>query len=122
MHHAGHLLHMLSSYTHPVQSRGSRLHSVSSSLQNCALLPSQVVLQGYLTNIWFLTLLLLSTCALAHSHKGRYRLKGHSLPRGWYSCSLESGIFLSGGPWQHVEKVHFLSGGSLYVCMCILFT
>lgn len=94
--HAGQRIHMLTSCTHPTWCWESQFLCVSSSLQSCALLfiPSCAV---ELLNICFLTLLLLSTYALAHNHKHRDRLKGHGLPRGWYSCSSRWYI-LSTGP------------------------
>lgn len=93
---------------------------VSRGLQSCALLfiPS---CEAELLTICCLTLLILSTNALAHSHKFTSRLKGHSLPRQWYSCSLEDGVFFQMPPWEPVEKVHFLFGGSSCACMCTLF-
>lgn len=118
---AGQLIHMLTSYTCPAAPSRARANSfVSSNLQSFALLFIPNCAAELLT-ICCLTLLILSTNALAHSHKCTYRLKGHSLPRGWYSCSLEDGIFFQMAPWEPVEKVHSLFGGSLCVCMCTLF-
>lgn len=96
--HAGRPIHMLTGCTCPAQSRESQFLCVSSSLQSCALLftPSCA---AELLNICFLTLLLLNTCALAHNHKCRYRLKGHGLP--------PSGILV---PWRMVYSFRWPLG------------
>lgn len=111
-------LHMLTSCTKSAKCKGSLLPLCLGIAWKGLLCFWSELGCSELFNICFLTLLLLSTYALAQDHKYRYRVKGHRhfllllclFPRD-FKYPFQT------APWQHCGEESFLFDGSWYVCL-----